>query len=295
MDFESIVSPVPPTRPGSRKDIAEPLPDPLVCAHVILKPMTPFYEQLDEAAFASSPWTAGPWGPDKQHAGPPSALLARAIERFEPRDGHRLGRMTVDVMGAVPVAPLRIEVQQLRPGRRLELIEATAAADGRVVLVARAWRLACTPGDFPTTPERVPLDPPELPAAVPIRLHGVHRDGYLSAVDFRFERGSFDEPGPSMGWGRQLVPLLDGETPTGWQRALVLADSGSGISLALDPTRYPAINCDLSVTLHRDPATEWIGLDAATTINAGSGAMTTTNMFDRQGPIGIATQTLLAG
>ena len=82
---------------------------------------------------------------------------------------------------------------------------------------------------------------------------------------------------------------------TGWQRVLVLADSGSGISLALDPTKHPAINCDLSVTLHRDPETEWIGLDAATTITARAGAMTSTTLLDRTGPIGTATQTLLAG
>jgi hypothetical protein len=257
--------------------------------------MEPFYEQLDETTFASSPWTAGPWGPDKQHAGPPTALLARAIERFEPREGHRLGRVSVDVLGAVPVALLRIRVERLRPGRRLELIEARAEADGRTVLAARAWRLACTPDDFPSVPERPSLEPPDLPDEEPIRLPGIYLDGYLSAVDFRFERGSFDQPGPSMTWGRQRVPLLDGETPTGWQRALVLADSGSGISLALDPVRYPAINCDLSVTLHREPMTEWVGLDAATTITAGSGAMTSTTLLDRQGPIGIATQTLLAG
>jgi acyl-Coa thioesterase superfamily protein/acyl-CoA thioesterase superfamily protein len=237
----------------------------------------------------------GAVGAGQAACGPPSALLARAIERFEPRDGHRLGRVTVDVLGAVPVAPLRIEAQRLRSGRRLELIEATAAADGRVALVARAWRLACTPEDFPTVPEQTPLDPPELPDAVPIRLPGVHKDGYLSAVDFRFERGSFDDLGPSMGWGRQLVPLLDGEEPTGWQRVLVLADSGSGISMALDPTKHPAINCDLSVTLHRDPTTEWIGLHAATTITSGAGAMTSTTLLDRTGTIGTASQTLLAG
>ena len=257
--------------------------------------MDPFYSQLDESTFASSPWTAGPWGPDKQHAGPPAALLARAIERFEPREGHRLGRVSVDVLGPVPVTPLRIEVERLRPGRRLELFEAKAIADKRTVLIARAWRLACTPDAFPSVPERAPQDPPELPAAKPIRLPGVHRDGYLSAVDFRFERGSFDEPGPSMGWGRPHVPLLEGEELTGWQRALLLADSGSGISLALDPIRYTAINCDLTVILHRDPATEWVGLDAATTITPGFGAMTVTTLLDREGPIGIATQTLLAG
>lgn len=257
--------------------------------------MDPFYEQLDETTFASSQSTEGPWGPDSQHAGPPSALLSRAIERFEPRDGHRLGRVTVDILRAVPVAPLRIEVERLRSGRRLELLEARAEADGRLVLVARAWRLECVPDDVASRPDDPPLVPPELPDAQPFDLPGVHRDGYLAAIDFRFERGSFDEWGSAMAWVRPRVPLLDGEELTGWQRALVVADSGSGISMVHDPMQYPAINCDLSVTLHRDPETEWIGLDAATVINAGSGAMTTTSLLDRRGPIGIAVQTLLAG
>ena len=257
--------------------------------------MDHFYEQLDETTFASSPLTAAPWGPDRQHAGPPSALLARAIERFEPREGHRLGRVNVDILGAVPVAPLRITVERLRAGRRLELFETKAEANDRDALIARAWRVARTPDDFPSRPERGPFSPRDLPAAEPVRWAGMHLDGYVSAMDFRFERSSFEEFGPGMAWGRQRVPLVEGEEPTPWQRALVVADSGNGISLALDPTRHPAINCDLSVTLHRDPATEWIGLDATTTITAGSGAMTTTALLDREGPIGIATQTLLAG
>ncbi|MGH3457390.1 thioesterase family protein [Aeromicrobium sp.] len=259
--------------------------------------MEPFYEQLDETTFASSELTAGPWGPDSQHAGPPSALLARAIERFEPREGHRLGRVSVDILGPVPIAPLQIEVERLRPGRRLELFEARAETNDRTVLVARAWRLACTPADFPSRPERVAGDviPHDLPDPRPTGLHWVHEDGYMAAIEFRYQQGSFDETGPAVAWARQTVALVDDEEPTPWQRALVLADSGSGISLALDPTRYPAINCDLSVALHREPGNEWIGLDAVTTINAGSGALTTTTMLDHDGPIGIATQTLLAG
>lgn len=64
-----------------------------------------FYTQLDEDRFDNSPATAGPWSAESQHAGPPSALLGRAIERFEPREGHRLGRVSVDILGAVPVEP----------------------------------------------------------------------------------------------------------------------------------------------------------------------------------------------
>jgi hypothetical protein len=98
-----------------------------------------------------------------------------------------------------------------------------------------------------------------------------------------------------MAWARQRVPLVDDEEPTGWQRALVVADSGSGISMVHDPRRHPAINCDLTVVLHRDPTSEWVGLDSATVINAGSGAMTSTTMLDRDGPIGLAVQTILVG
>jgi hypothetical protein len=257
--------------------------------------MDPFFAQLDEHTFASSPSTAAPWGPDRQHAGPPSALLARAIERFEPREGHRLGRVHVDILGAVPVAPLRVTVERLRTGRRLELFEARAEANDRVVLVVRAWRVARTPDDFPSRPERSLFSPPELPAAEPVRWDGMYLNGYVSAMDFRFERSSFEEFGPGMAWGRQRVPLVEGEEPTPWQRVLVIADSGNGISLALDPNQYPAINCDLSVALHRDPTTEWIGLDSVSTIEAGSGALTTTTVLDREGSIGVATQTLIAG
>lgn len=257
--------------------------------------MDPFYSQLDETTFASSPSTEGPWGPESQHAGPPTALLSRAIERFEPRDGHRLGRVAVDILGAVPVAPLRIAVEHLRSGRRLDLIEARAEAGGRVVMVARAWRVAFTPEDVPSRPDEPALDPPDLPDARPMRLPGVHTDGYLAAVDFRFERGSFDERGPALAWAQPRVPLLDGEELTGWQRVLVVADSGSGISMVHDPMQHPVINCDLTVVLHRDPTTEWVGLDATTVVNAGSGAMTSTTLLDRRGPIGIGVQTMLAG
>ena len=38
--------------------------------------------------------TRGPWDPDAQHAGPPAALLGRAIEGCEPRAGLRVGRIT---------------------------------------------------------------------------------------------------------------------------------------------------------------------------------------------------------
>jgi len=46
--------------------------------------------------FLSTELTRGPWSPDAQHAGPPSALLGHVIERCEPRPGFQVGRVAVE-------------------------------------------------------------------------------------------------------------------------------------------------------------------------------------------------------
>ena len=51
--------------------------------------------------------------------------------------------------------------------------------------------------------------------------------------------------------------------------ALLLGDSGSGISMVLDPARFLFINVDLTIVLPRDPEGDWLLLDSATTIGGG--------------------------
>lgn len=135
--------------------------------------MASFYRQLDERTFDSLGPTAGPWSPHAQHAGPPAALLARAMERHEPAPGTRLADVRLDILGPIPVAPLTVDVTAA-PRRSLD---AAARGDGQ--------RRRVTLGDRP--------------------------------------------PGASCG-PRQLVPLLPDEEPSPWERALVLADSGGGIT-----------------------------------------------------------------
>jgi hypothetical protein len=254
-----------------------------------------FYTQVEAEVFDSSPWTAGPWGPQVQHAGPPSALLARQLERYQPRPGHRLGRVAVDILAPVPVAPLRLTVESVRQGKRVELLQASAQAEGRTVLIARAWRLVGASADFPARrpsddAKAVAVEPAAQDAALP---DGWHRDGYMSAIDWSFEEGGFAEYGPARAWARPRLALVDGEAMTPWQRVLTVADSGSGISVCAPPAEHPAINCDLSVVLDRDPVGDWIGLDSQTTAVAGEGAMTRTTIFDPTGTAGLATQTLV--
>src|SRR5262249_827330 len=83
--------------------------------------------------------------------------------------------------------------------------------------------------------------------------------GYHNSMDYRFVRGAFRERGPATVWMRMGLPLLPDEEPTPLQRVLIAADSGNGVSVALDWTRYLFIHVDLSVHLHRMPEGEWGG------------------------------------
>ena len=87
--------------------------------------------------------------------------------------------------------------------------------------------------------------------------------------------------------------MLPGEEITPLQRVLVAADSGNGVSAALDWRRYLFINVDLTVHLHRMPEGEWVCLDAVTLPERNGVGIADTALFDERGPIGRATQTLL--
>ena len=76
-------------------------------------------------------------------------------------------------------------------------------------------------------------------------------------------------------------------------RTLLIADSGSGVGSALDAARYLFINVDLTIVLHRDPAGEWILLDALTTMGGTGTGLAETLLSDQSGVCGTAMQTLL--
>jgi hypothetical protein len=74
---------------------------------------------------------------------------------------------------------------------------------------------------------------------------------------------------------------------------LAAADSGNGVSAALDWSHYLFINVDLTVHLHRLPAGDWVCLDAVTTPEPTGIGLADTALRDERGPIGRALQTLL--
>ena len=267
----------------------------------------------DGDGFVSTELTRGPWDPGSQHAGPPAALLGRTVERCpspredgaDERSGEwRIARITFEVLRAVPIAPLRVEARVVRPGRSVELLEATLGdgdGDGELIR-ATAWRLRSGGAELPPglasedadSPARRAGTPagPEEGAQAPFFPTG-QEVGYHTTMEYRFVSGRFLEPGPATVWMRMRRPLVAGEEPSPLQRVLVAADSGNGVSATLDWNRFVFVNVDLSVHLHRLPAGEWVCLDAITIPEPTGVGLADTQLHDERGPIGRALQTLL--
>jgi hypothetical protein len=233
--------------------------------------LEPFFHPLGDGRFRATTSTAGPWEPGLQHAGPPCALLGRALEACAPRADMVLARVTFEILGAVPVGEVVVAAAVTRPGRSVELLEATLEADGRTAVAARAWRVGrrgAPPAGAAARPPAVPENPgPPAPFS-----------GYADAVELRFAAGGWHEPGPATVWTRLRVPVVDGEAPSGLQRVLAVADSGNGVS---------------AVHVRREAHGEWICLDAETTLEPDGAGLARSTLSDAEGPVAHGSQSLL--
>src|SRR5262245_23109792 len=79
----------------------------------------------DGEMFVATELARGPWSPEAQHGGAPAALLARVVERFEGGEAMFVGRLTFELLRPVPIAPLGVRAALRRPGRKVQLIEAS--------------------------------------------------------------------------------------------------------------------------------------------------------------------------
>jgi hypothetical protein len=256
-----------------------------------------FYVQ-DGGRFVSSELTRGPWDPQAQHAGPPAALIGRELERtpspVAPDADWQLGRTTFEILRPVPIAPLTVSAEVLRPGRSVELLAATLSSGDETLIRAAAWRLARRELELPAELPPPAEPPPGPESASEEDFFATGQDvGYHTAMEYRFVSGRFLDPGPATVWMRMRQPLVDGEQPSPLQRVLVAADSGNGVSATLDWSRYLFINVDLSVHLHRLPVGEWVCLDALTIPEPEGVGLADTALYDERGPLGRALQTLL--
>lgn len=252
-----------------------------------------YYRRLagtDEVSvFASTDHTRSNWTPEIQHGSPPLALLTKFIEESVP-PGMRIGRLSMDILGAVPVAEVAVRTWIERAGRRICLLvaEMTEPSTGRAVVRLTAWALATS------DTADVALDRyPALTEGDTAPLEWQWRDtgGYLDTVQWRPQHG--ESAGACVYWLRPLAGLVDDEPTTPLQRLTMVVDSANGIGGVLDSQRFVYMNTDTTVHLHRLPAGSDFAVRARGSIGPDGIGVTTAEIFDAQGFIGTSAQTLL--
>jgi len=253
-----------------------------------------FYERSGKSSFLATELTRGPWDPGAQHAGPPSALLGRAIEVLESSEGFQVGRVVFEILRPVPIGVVRVETRVLRPGKKVQLVEASLVGEAGELMRATAWLLRVSELELP---EGVPAEDPAPQGPqegwIPEFFQTGQDVGYHTAMELRAVAGAFLELGPATFWLRMRQPLVDGEDPTPLQRALVAADVGNGISAVLDYHSYVFINVDLTVHFERMPVGEWVCVDAVTRPQPTGIGTAESVLSDERGRIARAAQSLL--
>jgi hypothetical protein len=242
--------------------------------------------------FESTDSTRSNWTPEIQHGSPPLALLTRAVEELLGDSPLRISRLSLDILGAIPVSPVRLRAWAERPGKRISLLaaEMTPADDdssARPVARVTAWALA-TSDTADVASDRFPplIEGP----AQPLPASWWRLSGYLGTVEWRPQP---DDPSAAIFWMRPTGHLVDNEETTALEKLALSVDSANGIGATLDPEKFIFMNTDTVVHLHRSPTGDDFALRARASIGPDGIGVTTAEIFDRQGFIGTSAQTLL--
>jgi hypothetical protein len=248
--------------------------------------------RVDGNDVVTSPFAAGPWDPSMQHGSPPAALAVWAAERLPTPIAMRVARVSVDLMRPVPVAPLTVETEVLREGRKIQLCAVRLLASGVVVVAATVLKIRMQTQQLP--PEAV-IAPVELPGPDRSRVEPADFSSspFVTGMSLRAARGRFGSPGPGAIWYRVDRPIVEGGTLSPAMRAMAAADFCNGTSPVLDFREWTFLNADLTVNFAREPAGEWILVDAESWIGPDGAGLAMARLADVNGYFGRAIQSLV--
>lgn len=233
----------------------------------------------------------GPWSEDACHAGPVTAVLAAASEALI--GDKQLVRLTANFVRPVPIVGFRLETQIARAGRTSAIVQVVLLdRDSRQCASTECLFLTTTPNDLPTTTIRGPSFEESVPGRFPVTktLHDKKFIGQF--IEIRYPPGEDSAPGQTTLWMR-TPPIVDGERTSAFQSLCPLADCGNGISRNVEIDVASCVNADLTVSVFRLPKSDWIASQATSFWQADGIGMSHAMLFDTEGAIGTALQSLV--
>lgn len=252
--------------------------------------MEPYFELNGNKVIASR-HTAGPWDPNMQHGGAPTALIASIVDQIPSQTPMQLARLTVDLKRPVPVGHLEYNVEITREGRNIQTAEITLIANGKEVVKAFALKMRVTDQNLPAevmkdrpAPTRTAQDREffrdgvNFGKGMTLRKPERVPDGMHEAVWFHIGRPFFPD--------RETTPLM---------RAAATGDFCNAFGAQLDFDKWTYINADLTLHFTRAPVGEWIMLAANGWMGGNGRGHAFGELADERGFFGRSVQSLVIG
>jgi hypothetical protein len=246
-----------------------------------------FYVRRGGHRFISTLHSQGAWQPGEQHLAPASGLLLAEVERCLPGD-KLVSRASFDVLGVIHSGEFTIDVQVMRAGRTIELVEASMRHGERTSIRARIWRLAGTDTRRVQGLEWTTLPAPEDMQA--LTMSAMWDGGFVAALEAR--RAADARPGRGRSWIRTRYPLVLGEGDPPVAGFLKLVDTANGLAVRERPGDVFFANVDLTVHFLRQPEAGWVGFDTRVSFGPSGLGETFSVLSDIHGPVGTAAQSL---
>jgi acyl-CoA thioesterase len=237
----------------------------------------------DKDRFVPTGQGISPWNAKALNGVALAGLAASMVGTVPTRTDMHVARLTIDILGAVPIEPLVPEVRVLRDGGRVQLVEIGLCAGDRTWVRATALRVRQTAS---------PTNLAELTRLQPEAYATISDPFKVDWVETITAEGDFQSPGPASVWLRFLGRVVAGEPLGDLERMAMVSDWGSGMSSLVSPKDYTFANLDIALHLTRMPRGEWLLMDAVSE-SAGNGmAIAMSRLGDREGMIGTALQTV---
>ena len=247
-----------------------------------------YYVPVRPGVYQPTIHVQGAWQETEQHMAPISGLITHELAMHEPRDDMQLGRICFDILGMIPLQESTIRVETIRPGKTIELLEATLTVADRTIIRARAWRLAVSDLSDVAGNELPAMPSPEH--AAPLDGTAEWPGGYIKSLDIRATPGGRE--GRRQVWIRSNCNLIDGVEAAAVASYTMLVDTANGIATRVRPTELMFPNVDLTVHFVRQPDPTLVGLDTSVTFGPNGLGLTSSVLNDVHGPVGRVEQCL---
>lgn len=263
--------------------------------------MTAFLKLDDEHVYIGQEPTRGPWAVDHCHAGPPAGAIARSVEIVAGAAGEAAGgagklltRLTLDLIRPIPMAGFRVDVEMRREGRKVSTAAATLSdLNGKPCVTGTALLIAPGPDhDVPTAPFTPMKAADATPGPFPIQQAAHDQPAFGSFMEVRYPDGETPDVGPTAMW-MKVMPLIEGEAPSSFQRICPLADCGNATARNAELQQVGFVNPDLTIVAHRQTSADWLLSEGISHWRPNGVGLAEARISDEDGPLATALQSVI--